>query len=194
MQELKSKIAERLSEWRDALFVAEVTDVDEQNYSCIVKRGEGIIYRNVRLRAVVDASPEFMVLIPSVGSLVMVQKLGGSNELAVVMHSSISKITGAIGEKFSLTVTGDGISIDADRITINNGDNGGLVIVAALTDKINALVDAFNNHTHLLASGAVAVQGSPSAQANAAPITVPAVLEKAATFNENDYQNSLVTH
>lgn len=47
------------------------------------------------------------------------------------------------------------VILDCDEITINGGDNGGLINIEALVDKINALEDAhnglvssFNQHTH----------------------------------------------
>ena len=46
----------------------------------------------------------------------------------------------------------------------------------------------------MLASGTVAVTGSPSAQSNPAPITVPAIQQKANKLNKADYEDETIKH
>ena len=69
-----------------------------------------------------------------------------------------------------------------------------MIKIQELTDKVNELVDKFNNHTHTLMTGDVKVEGSAKEQANIAPITVPAITSKAQPFSADDYEDSHVTH
>lgn len=85
------------------------------------------------------------------------------------------------------------VQIKADTsITFNNGELGGMVKVGNLTDKINELIKAFNNHTHTLPESSVAVQGSATSQANINPITVPAINDKHASLKRNEIENERV--
>ena len=64
------------------------------------------------------------------------------------------------------------------EVMINGGSNGGLVNVAALTDKLNELVESFNQHTH------TGNMGSPTSP--------PSIL--ATSFKKDDYEDSNVKH
>ena len=72
----------------------------------------------------------------------------------------------------------------AESITINGGKLGGLINIAALTDKINELVDRFNSHTHQLTG----------VQPGSGSVTAPAPIVKADKFNKNDYEDNKITH
>lgn len=193
MEELKRKIEERLNEWKDFSFIGEVISVNETENSCNVERSEGVVYYNVRLNSIINEDEKGIVFIPKKGSKVLVERLGGSNELYVSLYSSLTKIKSNIGE-FSLSITEDGIDLESKKITINGGDNGGLIKIEELTDKINALVDIFNNHTHVLDTGTVNVEGSPSKQSNLVPISVPAITSKATKLSKSDYENKDIKH
>lgn len=193
MEELKRKIEERLNEWKDFSFIGEVISVNETENSCNVERSEGVVYYNVRLNSIINEDEKGIVFIPKKGSKVLVERLGGSNELYVSLYSSLTKIKSNIGE-FSLSITEDGIDLESKKITINGGDNGGLIKIEELTDKINALVDKFNNHTHMLDIGTVNVTGSQSAQSNPASISVPAIMSKATKLSKSDYENKDIKH
>ncbi len=193
MEELKRKIEERLNEWKDFSFIGEVISVDEAKNSCNVERSEGVVYYNVRLSSIINEDEKGIVFVPKKGSKVLVERLGGSNELYVSLYSSLTKIKSDIGE-FSLSITEEGIDLESKKITINGGDNGGLIKIEELTDKINALVDKFNNHTHMLDIGTVNVTGSQSAQSNPASISVPAIMSKATKLSKSDYENKDIKH
>ena len=124
-----------------------------------------------------------------------------------IQDKTITTLTGeGIGiavDKTTATLTGEGIDLAAGDTTVkmspegmilNGGALGGMVKIQALTDKINALIDAFNSHTHEIPSGAVAVTGSATAQANAAPVTVPAILAGHPGVSASDYENDKVKH
>jgi hypothetical protein len=51
--------------------------------------------------------------------------------------------------------------------------------ISALRDTVNSLVSAFNEHEHIILTGSINTAGSPVAQSNVAPVTVPAILSPA---------------
>ena len=141
-----------------------------EGITCTVTFGTQEI-SGVRLRASEADNDAQILLVPRVGSPVIVGSLSGDfSQLAV-------------------------LSVDAvERIEINGGKLGGLINIGALTDRINALIDAFNAHTHTLGSGAVAVGPTGSPYVNAAPITVPEILTPAARLDRKDYEDTTVKH
>ena len=109
-------------------------------------------------------------------------------QLLIVPKKDTAVIVGSLSGDLSQLVV---LSVDViERIEINGGKLGGLINIETLTDKINALVDAFNRHTHTIASGAVVCGG----YGNANPVPVPAVTSKAAKLNKNDYEDETVKH
>lgn len=109
-------------------------------------------------------------------------------QLLIVPKKDTAVIVGSLSGDLSQLVV---LSVDViERIEINGGKLGGLINIETLTDKINALVDAFNRHTHTIASGAVVCGG----YANVNPVPVPAVTSKAVKLNKNDYEDETVKH
>lgn len=126
---------------------------------CEVQIGS-LVVPEVRLRASsVDRDGELLV-VPKVGSAVIVGSLSGDlKELAV-------------------------LSVDAaETVTVNGGTLGGLIKIEELTAKLNALVEAFNKHTHTVA---VSHPGGTFTTAKTA--------EQAKKFFRGDYEDETVTH
>ena len=97
-----------------------VEAVDEQTQTCDVKIDEGYILYGVRLTSVEDAQ---ILLVPKVGAWCVVASIDNDESLAYAMgFSAIDKIIAAVPE-----------------LTLNNGDNGGLVKISALIDEIDGL-------------------------------------------------------
>lgn len=142
----------------------EVTAVD--GLTCTVKIGDAEI-EGVRLRASLSARERQILVVPKIGSPVTLGCLTADlNNLVVLQVDEI------------------------ESITVNGGELGGLVKIQELTEKINALVDAFNSHSHTLLPGTVVTTGGT----NVAPISVPEVAKKAARLNRNDYEDTKITH
>lgn len=146
----------------------------------IVKSVEGITctvtfgsldVSGVRLRASETENDAHILITPKTGTPVTVGSLTGDLHQLVVLQ--VDQI---------------------ETVVINGGQLGGLINIEALTEKINALVKAFNDHTHMLPAGAVAVVGSPSSQSNPAPIQVPAIQQKADELVKDDYEDVTITH
>ena len=140
--------------------------VSVEGITCTVRFGDMDV-AGVRLRASEASEDAQMLIVPRVNSAVIVGSLSGDlTQLAV-------------------------LSVDAiERIEINGGQLGGLINIDALTDKINALVEAFNNHTHSIPPGGVVCGNLPSD----GPTNVPAVLTKASRLSKNDYEDDTIKH
>lgn len=130
-EEIKQKLCQLTGADIDrGLFTAEVTKVSGD--TCSVRYGD-LVFEDVRLRVIAeDSNNSRMLLTPKVGSCVLVADLsdGDKRDFAVVMLSEVEKV-----------------ELTAD-VMFNGGSNGGLVKIQELTDKLNGLIDKFNNHTH----------------------------------------------
>lgn len=117
----------------------------------------GQLIENVKLRATNLEDSGQLLVIPAVGSAVI-----------------IGSMTGDLGNLVVLQVD------KAEQIVMNGGNLGGLVNIKTLTDKLNKLVKAFNSHTHL-----VNTTGSATAQSgNAQAITQPSELFDASDYED----------
>jgi hypothetical protein len=97
---------------------------------CEVQIGETAI-PDVRLRSSESEDAGELLLVPKIGTAVTVGSLSGDLTNLVVI---------AMDHVESIKATGS--------ITINGGSLGGMVKIQELTNKLNALVQIFNNHTH----------------------------------------------
>lgn len=137
-----------------------------EDLTCTVKIGDAEI-EGVRLRASLTGRDRQILTVPKVGSSVTLGCLTADlNNLVVLQVDEIEKII------------------------VNGGELGGLIKIQELTDKINALVEAFNSHTHLLPAGAVITSAGPSTN----PVNVPAITKKAAKLNKKDYEDETIKH
>lgn len=121
----------------------------------------------IRLRASLTERGGQMLVTPKVGSAVVVGSLSGDlSDLVVVLVDEV------------------------ETIEVGGGKLGGLINIEALTEKLNALVEAFNGHTHIVPPGGVIV----GTLTNAAPVNVPQILAPAANFSRRDYEDDTVKH
>ena len=137
---------------------------------CTVKIGDADI-EGVRLRASLTEREKEILIVPKIGSAVTLGCLTADLNNLVVLQVD-----------------------EVESIIVNGGKLGGLVNIQELTDKINALVDAFNSHTHTVAIGSIKTTGSATAQSNAAPVNVPAITQKAEKLNRKDYEDETIKH
>lgn len=109
-----------------ALFTAEVKSVEGE--TCTVLVGE-LEVPDVLLTPADEGVDGKLLITPKEGSQVTVADLSGGElrHLAVVHWGEVEKI-----------------SLTADSIELNGGDNGGLVKIEALTDKINNIEKDIN--------------------------------------------------
>lgn len=146
----------------------EVVAVDD--LTCKVKIGDAEI-EGVRLRASLTERDRQILTVPKVGSSVTLGCLTADLNNLVVLQVD-----------------------EVEKIIINGGELGGLIKIQELTDKINELIDTFNNHTHTIGIGSITTTGSASTQNNSVPVNVPAITSKAAKLNRKDYEDETVKH
>ena len=137
-----------------------------EDLTCTVKIG-GAEIEGVRLRASLTGRDRQILTVPKVGSCVTLGCLTADLNNLVVLQVD-----------------------EVEKIIVNGGELGGLIKIQELTDKINALVEAFNSHTHLIATGAVVTSAGPKINQG----SVPAVTKKAAKLNKQDYEDETIKH
>ncbi len=147
-----------------AVYQGEVVSVDGE--TCTVKFASQRV-EGVRLRASLAEVEEQLLVVPKVGSAVVVGSLSGDlAELVVLVVDEI------------------------ERIEINGGKLGGLVNIEPLVNGLNDLVDAFNEHTHTIPIGAVVCGEYP----NGAPVNVPTTTGRATKFDRDELEDETVKH
>lgn len=97
--------------------------------TCTVEIG-GLSVPGVRLRATEMETDDAVLVVPKIGSAVIVGSLTGQLDELVVL-----------------------VIDRAESVTFNGGKMGGMVNVAEITQKLNTLIDALNTHTHSTPNG-----------------------------------------
>lgn len=126
-----------------------VRSVDKNTMVCEVMLYDG---SSVVASLVVGEKNKGIIQVPKTGSYV-----------AVVMESRATGFVVMVEE--------------VEQIIINGGENGGLVNVKELVEKINNLINTFNNHTHPATSGTT----SPTAS-------------QLTTIKQDDIEDKKITH
>lgn len=145
--------------------ICKVVSVDEEKLTCTVQELEsGQELFQVRLNAASTALQT--VLIPKVDSIVLVGLIGNNRQSRFVAMVS-----------------------EVDKIYLNGGENGGLIIIGDLVTKLNNLVTEVNalksdyvGHTH-----PTAATGPPS---------VPSIpfTGTFSQFSKDDFENKKIKH
>lgn len=171
------QLADRLNELRPTTQVLIYGIVHSvSGLTCSVMVGSQLI-EDVSLRATATEKEGHYIVIPKVGTAVLLANINGDLSRLVVLAVDVAD---------RIEMTGE--------VRYNDGQLGGLVNIKELTNKINELVQAFNSHTHTLQTGAVAVTGNATEQSNTLPIEVPAVSSKAKELKAEDYEDKKIKH
>lgn len=140
-------------------FLATVTVVNTETID--VMAGDGTEYFDVQLKAAINAKGG-MIILPVVGSTVLVNSIERSSRLYVAMFSEI------------------------DKVIFNNGESG-MVRIEKLTEKLNELVDAFKDHVH---SGVITqVSGGSGSPAVGTPGNTGKPTSDVEHFQQSDYED-----
>lgn len=138
MEELRRKFQQRFGESGDQVFQGTVTEVNEDEFTCTVKRDDQVDYFDVRLRGLVKAELQGFAFIPRLQSTVLVCRIGKSNELFVCQFTEIDKMI--------FTDNDLEVKVDTENIDIKKGkkitihvDAGKLEVT---NDKVKALHEA----------------------------------------------------
>ena len=145
-----------------------IKDVDKEKNCATVSVG-GQDYYNVPLRTLLTISN--FIAYPKIGTVCDIFFTDSDTQSPSILDFQ---------DADSIVITGQTeVNISAEQITINGGSNGGVINIGELTDKLNMLVDAFNNHMH--------TNGNEGANTGV-PIT------KADDFSASDYEDDKITH
>lgn len=159
-EEIRRKLME-MTGGDQQVFLASVKDVNEDEFTCTVETSTEIQYVDVRLRSVIDPDKQGFCFIPKIDSLVLVGRIGNSNELYVAMFSEVDKVllsSGSLeltvdpdkvelkkGDKISVVIQDDQVMITADQSTLKQTASGftmtrsGEGLKKVLTDLITAI-------------------------------------------------------
>lgn len=131
MEELRRKLRDCIAGDVDTVFPGVVTEVNEDEFTCTVRRDDQVDYFDVRLRGLVNAELQGFAFIPKLESTVLVCRIGKSNELFVCMYTEIDKVyftdndwemvidTEKLDAKKGENIT---VHIDAEKLEITNSD------------------------------------------------------------------------
>jgi len=133
---LISKVSKKTQQ--TAIVDGKVTAVDKDAKTCTVKVDEREIPK-VRINSILEAGTNVIDVFPSVGSKVVCGVVEGNPMDMYVIDTN-----------------------DIDEIIINGGENGGLIKVSEIVDKINRLEGDFKEHVHICPSGVSNAPGTPA--------------------------------
>jgi hypothetical protein len=114
IDELRNKFHALVGDETDTVFQAVVTAVDEDEFTCTVRRDEAVDYFDVRLRGLANSHLQGFAFIPKAESTVLVCRIGKSNELFVCQFTEI--------EKIMFTDNDLEVEIDLDKVDIKKGE------------------------------------------------------------------------
>lgn len=129
LDEIRRKLQNQFRSTSDIVFPVVVTDIDEKEFTCTVRRDDQVDYFDVRLRGLVNSDMQGLALIPKIQSIVLVCRIGTSNELFVVQFTEIDKVV--------FTSNNLELKIDTDNIDLTKGNNIKIHIDADKLEVIN---------------------------------------------------------
>ena len=129
IDEIRRKFQSIFSGDGDAVFPAVVTEVNEEEFTCTVKRDEQVDYFDVRLRGLVKAELQGFAFIPKLQSTVLVARIGRSNELFVCQFTEVDKVV--------FTDNDLELIIDLENIDIKKGEKITIHVDAEKLEVVN---------------------------------------------------------
>lgn len=144
---------------------------------------DGLVFHEVQLTSSMDNSLKGIKILPKKDSVVLVQRIGESNELFVVMFSEVDSIQWEI-ENMKLFV-------DKDGFVFNGGNNKGMVKLPELVDQLNAIQDDVNNFKQIMSSWTPVPNDGGAELKSAAASWAGQQLERT---TEDDIENKDVKH
>ncbi len=125
----------------DVLFPAVVTAVDKTEDSCDIEaEGE---YTDVKLRSLIEATGNRIVIYPKIGSMVLCGRLSNSNSIYVLKVSEI--------ESIHIKIDDTDVVLNGSEIIFNNGLNTTAkadilkVELEKMSARIDGIIDALRN-------------------------------------------------
>ncbi len=158
---LKQLIDERIKEYAEQTLLASVLEVNEEERSCRCAYG-AVELDDVRLNSIIIDKPTGLVLIPKVGSLVLLGKLGLSNERYIAQYSQVDKLIYK-GEKVQLMIDDQSgeIIFNENRLSSFICDSNALQERLNMIEKdVNAAKEVFSNWVPAPQDGGGALKGA----------------------------------
>lgn len=158
---LKHIVSEFVKEYAEQTLLATILEVNEDERSCRCAYST-VELDDVRLNSIIIDNPTGLVLIPKVGSVVMLAKIGLSNERYVAQYSAIDKIIYK-GENVQLLVddVAGEIVFNENRLESFICDSNKLQErLNTIESDINTVKNIFKNWTPAPQDGGGALKGS----------------------------------
>lgn len=153
---------------------AVVVEVNEETLVALVNPLEGAEL-NARLKAAEDSTSNYFLSVPKVGSTVLIGIIGNDEDEAfVIICNEIDKVICKIENMFFV--------MTKDNFKFNGGDNGGLINISSIVDKLNVLEERMTSHQHLCASPGNPTTPDPATNTNIENTTI------------SDLQDSKILH
>lgn len=155
MEELRRKLRGCIGGEGDTVFPAVVTEVNEEEFTCTVRRDDQVDYYDVRLRGLVNAELQGFAFIPKLQSTVLACRIGKSNELFVCMFTEIDKVY--------FTDNDWEVVIDTDKLDAKKGENITVHVDAEKLEVTNSDVKVLHEADALtVTAGSTTVKASTS--------------------------------
>lgn len=134
---------------------ATVKSVDADKRTVTATDDNDMTYDDVRLYAVERPELKGSVVLPKVGSRVLLSRIGTSNELYVSMFSEVDRMLLTIGDKQSLEITSGMLELKTDKSNLKATPAGFTLVRdgAGLKKTLTDLCDAINRLTVTTQSG-----------------------------------------
>ncbi|MCF8218700.1 MAG: hypothetical protein K9J21_06930 [Bacteroidales bacterium] len=163
-----------------------VSSVDETNASCDLAfepDGEPLL-KEVSLKSVID-NANGIIPTPEIGSKVLVERVLGGEYYTIIKFDKLSKL------KYIGTGNSFIIDFEKEESYFNEGDNGGLIKISGLVDRLNklenkvkSLISKYNSHVHPgVTTGGSSTASTSSIEAGRLKTTV-----------RGDFENEKVRH
>ena len=164
------------------IFPAEVKSVS--GATCTILIGD-LEVTDVRLRAVINDKDDQILRIPKQGSQVLVADMSGGQfrELVVIEQSET--------EKIDLTIGQTTITVEDVKITINGGNNGGLININDLTNRLNNIENDINTLKNVFTAWVPVPQDGGAALQTAAATWAGQLLTQT---QNSDYEDTTIKH
>lgn len=146
IDEARRLFNERMKQAGNDTLYGIIEKVDESSRTCDVKVG-GVIYDNVLLYAIEKIELKGAVLIPKIGSGVLLGRVGTSTRRFVEMFSVIDKVLLTIGNGLELVIDQDGLRLTQES-TLLRATSAGFVIKrggSGLKKTLADILDAICN-------------------------------------------------
>ena len=185
MSKTAQQIAQKLKEMNhreNDTMIGTVNSVDSDNAVCEVDV-DGLTYSEVQLKSIMKSGTKGVKLLPKKDSVVIVERIGKSNELFITMYSEIDSISWEI-EDMKLFV-------DKNGFVFNDGNNKGMVILQKIVERYNKIEQDINNlKTALTGWTPVSQHGGAALKAAAASWAGQQLVKTV----DNDIENTKVKH